>query len=114
MTRQMTIDEAVTNRNGILALIVADPKVHAHIREVAAAIDANCQPGDLVSANVIRPYLPAWINTSVIGPAFGLLTRRGALEKVPTRVISTDPGTHGKDISVYRVLTAATEAVEAA
>ena len=80
------------------------------VRAVAAAIASTCQPGDRVSANSIREHLPAWVNTAAIGPVFGALARAGALRRVE-RVVSTDKGTHGKEIGVYVVTRDALEAI---
>lgn len=110
MTEQLTIEQAIANRNGILNLIVGDPMKSPSVRAVAAAIATHCEIGDRVSANSIRPHLPTWVNRGAIGPVFGALARAGALRKVE-RVVSTDPGTHGKEVGVYVVLRDALEAI---
>lgn len=110
---QLTIDEAIANRDGILHLIAGDPMRSPSVRAVAATIAEHCRVGDRVSANSIRPHLPSWVNRAAIGPVFGALARAGALRKVD-RIVSTDEGTHGKDILCYLVLADALEAIEAA
>lgn len=58
--------------------------------------------GEPFSANDVRPYLPAEIeNTHRIGRAFLLACDLGWIEFVG-RVRSTDKGTHGKRINVWR------------
>lgn len=109
MTEQLTIEQAIANRNGILNLIVGDPMKSPSVRAVTAAIAATCQPGDRVSANSIREHLPTWVNTAAIGPVFGALARAGALRKVD-QIVSTDKGTHGKPVGCYVVLRDALEA----
>lgn len=99
---QLTIEEALAERDAILNLIALDPMKSPTMREVAAAINRVASPGDRVSANSIRPHLPPWVNRSAIGPTFGALARFGALRKVET-ITSTDRGTHGKDIGVWVV-----------
>lgn len=110
---QLTIDEAIANRDGILHLIVGDPMRSPSVRAVAATIVEHCRVGDRVSANSIRPHLPSWVNRAAIGPVFGALARAGALRKVDS-VVSTDEGTHGKEVGCYLVLAGALEAIEAA
>lgn len=107
---QLTIDQAIANRDGILHLIVGDPMRSPSVRAVAATIVEHCRVGDRVSANSIRPHLPSWVNRAAIGPVFGALARAGALRKVD-RIVSTDEGTHGKEVGCYEVLADALEAV---
>ena len=108
--KQLTIEEAIANRNGVLHLVAGDPMKSPSIRAVADAIAANCEIGDRVSANSIREHLPAWINRFAIGAAFGALIKAGALEPLAT-VISTDRGTHGKRVGLYVVTRDALEAI---
>ncbi len=108
MSEQLTLEQAVANRNSILHLLAIDPQMSPTIRAVAAAIDTVASPGDTVSANDIRPHLPVWVKTQGIGPAFGTLVRAGALRKVAW-VVSTDAGTHGKPVGQYVVLGQASE-----
>mgnify|MGYP000846782731 FL=1 len=111
--QQITIEEAIANRDGILHLIAGDPMRSPSVRAVATAIAETCRIGDRVSANSIRPHLPSWVNRAAIGPVFGALARAGALRKVD-RIVSTDEGTHGKEVGCYEVLADALEAVEEA
>jgi hypothetical protein len=110
VTTQLTIDEAIAQRNGVLNLIAGDPMKSPSVREVADAIARTCEIGDRVSANSIREHLPTWINRFAIGAAFGALIKAGALEPLAT-VISTDRGTHGKRVGLYVVTADALEAV---
>ena len=110
MTEQLTIEEAIANRDGILHLIAGDPMKSPSVRAVAETIARIAQPGDRVSANLIRPHLPTWVNRGAIGATFGALVKAGALRK-QGRVISTDPGTHGKEVQVYEVTRNALETV---
>lgn len=100
---QLTLDEAVRERNAVLALIAADPLSTPTVQAVADAIETTTTPGDVVSANDIRPLLPPWVRGFAIGPAFAQLVRRGALRRLDW-VPSTDPGTHGKPVNRYLVL----------
>lgn len=111
--QQLTIEEAISNRNGVLHLIAGDPRRSPSVRAVAETIATHCHVGDRVSANVIRPHLPPWIDRNAIGPVFGALARAGALRKVDS-IVSTDEGTHGKVVGCYLVLADALEAIEAA
>ncbi len=108
---QLTIDQAIANRDGLLHLIAGDPMRSPSVRAVAATIVEHCRVGDRVSANSIRPHLPTWVNRAAIGPVFGALARAGALRKVDS-VISTDQGTHGKEVGCYLVLADALESIE--
>jgi hypothetical protein len=110
VTEQLTIEQAIENRNGILHLIAGDPMKSPSVRAVAETIAKVARPGDRVSANLIRPHLPTWVNRGAIGATFGALVRAGAL-RPEGRVISTDPGTHGKEVAVYEVTRDALEAV---
>lgn len=112
-SQQLTIEEAISNRNGVLHLIAGDPRRSPSVRAVAETIATHCHIGDRVSANVIRPHLPPWIDRNAIGPVFGALARAGALRKVDS-IVSTDEGTHGKVVGCYVVLADALEAIEAA
>jgi hypothetical protein len=108
--QQLTIEEAIANRDGILHLIAGDPMKSASVRAVAETIARVATAGDRVSANSIRPHLPTWVNTAAIGPAFGHLQRAGALHRLG-EVISTDEGTHGKRVALYLVTDDALEAI---
>lgn len=110
MTEQLTIDEALDNLRGVLRLIAGDPMKKPTVRAVAETIARTHQVGDTISANSIRPHLPAWVNTAAIGPAFGHLIKAGALQPLAL-IPSTDRGTHGKRIGVYEVTRDALEAV---
>ena len=100
MSEQLTLEEATQMRDDVLYLISLDPQMSPTIRAVAAAIDKVASPGDVVSANTIRPHLPTWVKRQGIGPAFGMLVRAGALQRLAWTT-STDPGTHGKPIAEY-------------
>lgn len=94
---------AIETRNAILGLIAGDPQVSPTARVLADAISENFAPGDLVSANNVRPYLPPWVKTHALGPVFACLANRGALTRVGDEP-STKPNTHGKPVNQYRVV----------
>jgi len=104
MTQQLTLEEAIVERNAVLHLLAVDPRATKTQQAVCAAIDKVTAPGGFVSANDIRPHLPSWVKREQIGPTFGVLVRRGVLARVDW-VPSTDPGTHGKPVARYLVNT---------
>lgn len=53
------------------------------------------------SANDVRPCLPQDVNTNRVGRCFALAQERGWISWV-SMVKSTDLGTHGKRVNVYR------------
>lgn len=111
MTAQLTIEEALAERDAVLHLLEldarrADPATCA----VAAAIDMVARPGDYVSANEVRPHLPGHVSKAHLGQAWAKLVRLGALRKYDW-VPSTDPGTHGKPVTRYEVLGSALAAL---
>lgn len=108
--KQLTIEEAIANRDGILHLIAGDPMKSPSVRAVAETIATIAGVGERVSANSIRAHLPTWVNRGAIGATFGALVKAGALRKVEA-VISTDKGTHGKPVFVFEVTRDALEAV---
>lgn len=57
------------------------------------------------SANDLRDRLPA-VQLSLVGPRFALAKRRGLIVEVGHEP-STDPGTHGKPVAIYRAAGAA-------
>lgn len=109
--QQLTIEQAIDNRNGVLHLIAGDPRRSASVRAVAETIATHCHVGDHVSANLIRPHLPSWVDRNAVGPVFGALVKAGAL-RPDGMVTSTDEGTHGKSIQRYVLTRSALEAVE--
>lgn len=110
MTAQLTLDEAIENKNHLLHLLSIDPAAEPTHRAVAAALDKVAQPGDVVSANTIRPHLPTWVKREQLGPAWARLVRAGAVVKLGWEA-STDRGTHGKPVTLYRVLGNAGQAI---
>jgi hypothetical protein len=91
----------------LLALIAADPGNLPHVKVIAATINDVIRIGQTFSANDIRPYLPSWVKTQVVGPVFGMLRRRKAIELVGY-VPSNDPRTHHKPVGRYRLVSPAT------
>lgn len=110
MSDQLTLEEAIENKNAILHLLAIDPAADPTHRAVAAALDKVACAGDVVSANTIRPHLPTWVKREQLGPAWARLVRAGAVVKLGWEA-STDRGTHGKPVALYRVLGNATEAI---
>lgn len=110
MSNQLTLDEAIENKNAILHLLSIDPAADPTHRAVAAAIDKVANVGDVVSANTIRPHLPTWVKREQLGPAWARLIRAGAVAKLGWEA-STDRGTHGKPVALYRVTSNAGEAI---
>lgn len=100
---EFDVPAAIANRNAVMRLLELDPDADGHTVAVARAIDLVADPGDLVSANEIRAHLPAWTNRALLGQAWGKLCRARILAKVDW-IPSTDPGTHGKPVTRYRVL----------
>jgi hypothetical protein len=94
------------NPAALLALMSSDPSNLPHVRAIAAVINDTVRVGDTFSANDIRKYLPGWIKTPVVGPTFGLLRRRGAIELVGYEP-SSDPRTHYKVVARYRLVSQA-------
>lgn len=111
MTAQLTIDEALAERDAVLHLLELDgPRADPANRAVAAAIDLVARPGDYVSANEVRPHLPGHVSKVHLGQAWATLVRAHALRKHDW-VPSTDPGTHGKPVTRYEVLRSAVAAL---
>ena len=98
---ELPFDEAARHRDGILALIADDPRNKAHVKAIVETIMDVVPPGGTLSSNRIRPYLPHWIRTQVIGPTFGMLRKRGAIELVGWEP-STSRNTHNKPVGLYR------------
>lgn len=111
MSGQLTLDEAIENKNAVLHLLAIDPAAEPTHRAVATALDKVACPGDVVSANTIRAHLPGWVKREQLGPAWARLVRAGVLVKLNDWEPSTDRGTHGKPVARYRVTGNATEAI---
>ena len=90
----------------LLTLISDDPANLPHVKVIAATINDVIRIGETFSANDIRPYLPSWVKTQVVGPVFGMLRRRQVIELVGF-VPSNDPGTHHKPVGRYRLVSPA-------
>lgn len=110
MSDQLTLEDAIEDKNAILHLLAIDPAADPTHRAVAAALDKVASVGDVVSANTIRPHLPTWVKREQLGPAFARLIRAGVLRKLGWEA-STDRGTHGKPVARYRVTANASEAI---
>lgn len=81
-----------------------------------AAADANPSDVDAVdrvlvafigrgadfSLNDLRPHLRHVANRNVIGSRVQAFAQRGRIRDTGTRVPSSDPGTHGKELKVWR------------
>lgn len=82
-----------------LAAASSDRRQFDHAKQIILEwLDAN----QAVDANMVRPTMQAaQIKTATIGAAFGALVIGGEIEPVE-RVKSTDRGTHGKDVLLYR------------
>ena len=100
---QLDIFSAVRERDAVLSLIATDWRNRPHVRAIAEAIGDQFEVGQIVSANSLRPHLPPWVQRHTIGPTFGLLVRRGALQPVGFEP-STSRATHGKPVATYRVV----------
>jgi hypothetical protein len=71
------------------------------IAVVDQAIDRFAASGVQFSANDIRPLLPPLRSNNLIGARFNAARMRRQIVKVG-EVTSTDPGTHGKPVALYR------------
>lgn len=91
-------------RDNLLRELATYPRWAEQTRRIASLILEHAPLDRAFSANQIRHVFPADTPTALIGPAFGSLARKGFLERVGW-VPSTDPGTHGKPVASYRVVT---------
>jgi hypothetical protein len=100
---QLTLDDAIRQKVALLWILSEDPKNSSHVRAIAAVIGERIPVGAIFSANTIRPYIPGWVKPCLIGPAFSVLARRGALQFRGFEA-STEPRTHGKPVGRWQVV----------
>lgn len=96
-----SIAEAETERDRAFARLDAADYRDETKDVLAAILDAACRLSEF-SANDCRAAMPDGVNTNRIGRAFALAQEAGWIEFVRLTK-SSDVGTHGKRINVYRL-----------
>lgn len=111
MPEQLSMDQALAERDAVLDLIAGDTWTHdASNRAVAVAIlrAGREHPHGLVDSNQVRDHLPPWVAPQCVGAMFKRLSgaRLGLIEKVPgATAISQDRKSHnvGRLMPVWRL-----------
>lgn len=82
---QMSLEEAVTERDAVLDLIAGDVIHESSNRAVAEAILRAGREKPAFTANDVRNLLPKWVNPNCVGAMFHALSgkRLGLIERVP-------------------------------
>lgn len=107
MTTQLSLDDARSDRDAVLALIADDPRNDRDVVTVADAIltAARADPRGLVSANAVRDELDGQVRPGCIGSTFHKLKRLGVLTATGDWTPSTDRRSRnvGKPTPVWRL-----------
>lgn len=86
-------------RQAMASVAAAHP---ADVDAVDRVLVAFIRKGADFTLNDIRPQLHHVENRNVIGSRIQTFARRGRIRDTGARVTSSDPGTHGKELKVWR------------
>lgn len=83
--------------------LVTDTSDEQDIAVVDQAILTVAAQGAIFTANDVRPLLPVLRSNNLVGARFQALKKAGEIQRVSGQYVpSTDPGTHGHPVAVWR------------